>query len=674
VLLVLEDLHHGDLPSVQFVDAALRHCANAPLMVVALARPEAKDLFPELWRSRAMTEIHLGPLGKRAAEKLVRSILGDDFPGDAASAIVERADGNALFLEELIRFAATSGGAIDVVPETLRAMVQARLEALDPDLRRALRAASVFGRRFWRGAVFSLIGDEGRTPKSMDLARGWIDQLVQQEIVTRRGEGRFPGEEEWMFRHALVRDAAYAMLTDSDRTLGHRLAAEWLERAGETDAMVLAEHYERGGDKTRALERYLRAADHALEANDFENAIDRAERGVTCGAQGTSLGTLRWIQAQCFLFRGENERGDVAAREAIRLLPQGSLGWCGAIGEAVVANGRLGKIDAVVDLADLARRAPIDADARVTWGTSLTRASIELINSGRSALADAVLLVVAPLADEPSVAARIAHARASKALFEGDTGIALRALQTSASAFEDIGDLRHACLELGNVGFALLELGDAKGAQDALRESLSGAERMGLLNVIAGVKANLALALARLGDPESLVVGRDATERAKAQGNRRTEAAARVYYAMALARTDLNAAEQEARKAVAAAEPIPPVQAYAQGLLAELLLGRGEVAEARFTIEAAMRTLVSLGGLEAGEALVRRVHAEVLDATGNQEQSRKEIVAACERLMKRADKIGDEAMRASFLKAVPDNAATIDLALRWKVARMKPGP
>ena len=662
VLLALDDLHWGDLPSVQFVDAALRHCADLPLMVVAFARPEVEDLFPELWRARSPTEIHLSSLGRRAAEKLVRAVLGAGVDAELVASIVDRADGNALFLEELMRVAAVSHGKPLVVPETLLAMVQARLEALDPSARRVLRAASVFGRRFWRGAALSLLGDDG----SGGHARDAVELLVSEELVVRRGEGRFPGEEELTFRHALVRDAAYAMLTDSDRALGHRLAAQWLEAAGETDAMVLAEHCERGGEVARAIERYRTAAEHALEANDLAGAIERAERGVGCGAQGESLGMLRLVQAHAHSWRGASDLGEKCAREALSLLRPESADGCAAMGAAGIATVRLGRIDAFEADVERLRATAIDPDAGVAWAIELVRFAVELFNAGRAPLAEAALEAVAPFAGDPSVAARLLHARASQALFAGDPAAALGHLESAARAFEDIGDLRHACLELGNAGYVTVELGDPARAEQLLRESIAGAQRMGLLQVTYALRANLALALVRRGAPEAVDLARDAAETMRAQGAKRLEGAARLYLSMALAAAgDPEGAEREARAAAALTEIVPPLRAYALGVLGDVLSRSGRVAEALTVSVEAMRVLESLGGLDAGEALVRCVHAEALHAGGDRPAAVRAIGVARERLLARAAKIGDATMRRAFLENVPDNARTLRLADEW---------
>src|SRR6185436_14923986 len=122
----------------------------------------------------------------------------------------------------------------------------------------------------WRGGVTALIG----TPRETGT-RVWLDELVERELIARTPSSRFPSEEEYQFRHALVQEAAYGMLTDHDRKLGHQLAGEWLELIGELDPMILAEHYERAGDP-RAVEHFLRASEQAVVACDFASAITRA--------------------------------------------------------------------------------------------------------------------------------------------------------------------------------------------------------------------------------------------------------------------------------------------------------------------------------------------------------------------------------------------------------------
>ncbi len=158
VLLVLEDLHWGDLPSVTYLDAALRALADQPLMVLAFARPEVATVFPHLWASRNPQEIRLAGLPAKACAELIVDALGERATPAIVDQIVARAEGNAFYLEELIRAVAEGDG--EALPVSVIGMVQARLASFDLDARRLLRAGAVFGEVFWEGGVRALLGDD----------------------------------------------------------------------------------------------------------------------------------------------------------------------------------------------------------------------------------------------------------------------------------------------------------------------------------------------------------------------------------------------------------------------------------------------------------------------------------------------------------------------------------
>ncbi len=196
LVLVLEDLHWGDIPTVKLVDALLRDLQGCPLFVLATARPEIDDLFPRLWEDHSVLVLPLRELGRKPAEKLVRAMLAD-ATDDIVKSLVTRAGGNAFYLEELIR--AVAQGDASTLPETVLATVAARLDRLDPEARRILRAASIFGQAFWARGVATLVGGS---------ADDWIATLSMQEIVQARPESRFEREHELVFRHSFVREAA----------------------------------------------------------------------------------------------------------------------------------------------------------------------------------------------------------------------------------------------------------------------------------------------------------------------------------------------------------------------------------------------------------------------------------------------------------------------------------
>ncbi|WP_437575188.1 serine/threonine-protein kinase [Sorangium sp. So ce887] len=289
-LLVLEDIQWGDAASLKLIARVLRELRDRPFAVLYLARVEVRKAFPVLWEGSEIHEMTLGALPRRAAEELVRQMLGDGFPPSEVARLVERASGNAFYLEELIR--AVAEGRADRLPETILGMVEARLEAIPPEARRLLRAASVFGETFWKQGALALLGDA----RGSTLAVDWLPWMLQRELLERREQSRFSDQEEYAFRHALIRDGCYAMLPEHDRALGHRLAAEWLLQAGEHDAKVLAEHFERGGESRLAVEFYLHAAEQALAGSDSVAASALAERGLALGAERDVEAALRGIR------------------------------------------------------------------------------------------------------------------------------------------------------------------------------------------------------------------------------------------------------------------------------------------------------------------------------------------------------------------------------------------
>jgi eukaryotic-like serine/threonine-protein kinase len=200
--------------------------------VLAFARPEVHQLFPRLWTGRPLEEIRLSPLTRSAGERLVRAELGGASSDVIVERILEQADGVPFYLETLAQAAARGSAE---VPAAVIGLVHARFEQLDAQTRRVLRAASVYGPTFWHGAVRALVGS------AIDLDAA-LRTLLEQKLIAAQQDTRFPGEQAYDFATTLVRDSAYASLTDADRTLGHLLAADWLEHAGEPNAATISSH------------------------------------------------------------------------------------------------------------------------------------------------------------------------------------------------------------------------------------------------------------------------------------------------------------------------------------------------------------------------------------------------------------------------------------------------
>jgi tetratricopeptide (TPR) repeat protein len=665
VVLVLEDLQWGDAPTVKFVDAALRKLHDQPIMVLALARPDVLQTFPGLWAGRPVTQMQLSELSKRASEKLVREVLGADFAAAHLAMLVERAAGNAFYLEELIR--AVADGKGDALPETVLAMVQARLEALAPEARRVLRGASVFGQVFWGSGLAALLAD---APIG-DLV-AWLADFVERELIERRGEGRFPGEQEYVFRHALLREAAYAMLTADDRALGHTLAGRWLESAGEQEAMTLAEHFDKGGERRAAVRWYERAAEQALDANDLDAANARAERGVASSGDtdGQTRGRLRALQAEARLWAGDYAGAERASEEAMTLLPRGSSLWHDAAAWAVSAMGPLGRKDRLVAIATellALGREHLDRSAVV----ALARATSQTVNMGEYALADQLIDLlgspeVAQLRTEPSIAGLIDHACAWRAMAAGDPSASLTLGNAAVASFEHADNVRDASYERIGVAFAYMDLGAWDEAEQILVEVVANAERLALTRVHAVGRHNLGLVLGHLGRPEAADVERAAIDALASQGDLRLLGYSHMYLAHILAlQGDFAGAEREAHVALGTVRHVPPAACQTLGLLAHVLLAQGRASDALDHATHAVELLAELGTIEEGEAFVRLNHARAVLAVKGEDAARERLLEARRRLLSRAERIADPKWRESFLTRRPENALTLSLTAPW---------
>ena len=316
------------------------------------------------------------------------SILGD-VDEELAMRIVERAAGNAFHLEELVRAVAEGRGGS--LPETVLAMVSDRLQSLDPEARRILRAAGIFGETFWEQGVLSLLGDTTET--SWTACAEQLTALVRHELVVVAPTSQFAGDVEYRFRHSLVRDAAYAALTDPDRVVGHRIAGEWLVAAGCADPRVLAEHFERGGVPTRAAGYYLRAAQQALLGGDVSSVLDLCSRARSCDPVSGAPELAR-LEAEAHFRQGDFAGAEASAERCLAALHTTDSAWWSAAATLVLSCVRREGWDRVFAVYETMRSAPFDAQSASTRVVATSRVAVHLCAAGRFAEADELLASV----------------------------------------------------------------------------------------------------------------------------------------------------------------------------------------------------------------------------------------------------------------------------------------
>ncbi len=662
LVLVLEDAHWSDPPSIAYVDYALRALRGSPLFVLALARPEIDETFPNLFGERGATSIRLAGLSRRASEQLVRSALGSEVSSLVVARVVERAAGNAFYLEELVRAVAYGKG--DEFPDTVLAMAQGRLDSLPGDLRRVLRAGSVFGVVFWRDAAAALLGEER---ESLD---DWLSTLADKELIEPRHETRFPGSREYVFRHALVREAAYATLTEDDRAVGHGLAADWLERTGDRDPVVLAEHFERGGLRSRAAPYYASAAQAALLAKDFRGALARVASAAACGVEGAELGKLEIICSESYRWLADSSRAIDAATAAMALLPPGSEDYFRASAEVAFGVARRGDLGDAIQIGEMLLPY-MRTKLTPALAIASARAAAALVRSGKLVLADELLNLLSPAEtpnNDPVVRAEISRVRAQRALPAGDIVAHLRYSEATLAIYDEVGDVRSSCVARANLGYAKIELGLIHEAAALMHTALDDALRLELPYAVAAIRHNYGYALVLIGRvDEGIPYLQQAMAFGRTQVDHQILGASQMYLALAhLQRGDAAESERIALLAMESLATMPPLLPQVSAVLARALLAQGRTGEARTIAARGLEQLRQLGSVEEGETRVYVAAAVCMRATRDVEGARAVITEGVQKLQIRAARIFDEAVREKF-RAYPDNAEALQLAreLAW---------
>ncbi len=665
VLLVLEDLHWSDFGTVRFIDSALRDRSKRPWMVLALARPDVFEVFPKLWADRPnVQELRLKELGKKAGERLVRQVLGDVVGSDTVERLVHQADGNAFYLEELIRAVADGKDKGSPLPETVLAMVETRLGRLPFEGRRVLRAASVFGEVCWESGVVTLLGGDMEATTVAE----WLARLVEQEVVAARRTSRFPGERELAFRHALYREGAYATLTAEDAQLAHRLAGEWLERHGEGDPMVLAGHFERGGDGARAARHYLRATQQAMHVLDYQAALARAALGLACNPPP---------ELRIALLGFRCEAADVAqqvsldeAEELLRLATPGSVPWGQAIGAHISGMLLAGRIEeALASLKQLHDVTPTP-DGVGSTSLALLIGVMSFDNLGQiqqgTTLEQSFLPILRAWGDQEPLARRCWHTtvanRASYA--HDDPWTALSHSAALQDLFDAIGgELMFVSVQLMR-GMNQWYLGALAPAAQALEAVPVADTALGFGSSVR--RCMLSWLYADLGElARARALATQLAEAGRANHNPLEEGRGCWVLAEVLRRDgEFDGADREIQTALAMAVPLERPGVLAT--LSALRLAQGRAADALAAAEDAMARCQAMGGCGMFRgAFVRLTHAEVLHATGAHDDAKHAIADARARLHAIAAKIADPDYQASFLEDVPENARTLALAHAW---------
>jgi hypothetical protein len=652
LLLVLEDLHWSDALTIKLVEATLRRLRDTAFLVLALARPELLEQHSNLWAG-AVQLLPLHPIARKAGERLVRQILGPGVAGEQVARIVEQSAGNPLFLEELIRVAGERKSGER--PETVLAMIQARIGRLSVTARRALRAASVLGETFWENCVLQMLA---ATHGGVTI-RGALDELEAEEITEKATDRRFAGEPQHRFRHTLVRDAAYDLLSSDESRSWHATAAAYLERVGERNASVLAEHYRLGMAMDKAVHWYARAAGQSYDAGDSEAALVSIGHGLACGAAGEARGALLAVEVLIRLWQGRFPDVVRLSPQALSLVQPGSKAWCQTFEGLfpALAFSQPGALPPFVeqfvhvDPRPEARAIYVQAASWLTVALGLVgdkQASLLLLRRARA--------VSAGGSEEDQVA--LGHLYSA----EGCSVEVLCKLPYQNLIFSEkavhflelVGNHRVMLLEMAYLGKAQFDLGQRAEARALLMNNLANAEMVNDQAPLAYARTYLARCCVHSTDPADW----DRAERVAApllgSENLTLVGLARgVYSQAAWQRGDLGTAEREAHQGYETLAAFPPYQVEIAALWSSILLAQGNGARA---LEVAEQMLARIDGLDMepyGMMELCCALAEAREQAGQRAAARGAVERGQAILARHLADLPNAEMRATYLREVP---------------------
>ncbi|HEX6844899.1 MAG TPA: AAA family ATPase, partial [Actinomycetota bacterium] len=366
-VLVLEDLQWADDAMLELLSSLDAELSGMPLLLLGVTRIEIEDRHPGWLDARTgAVRIGLDVVSDDESRSLIRALLAEQrLPDDAEDALVARAGGNPLFAEEFVRMLrdrgdVAPGSAADLpMPESLRALAVARLDALPPDLKSLVHDASVVGRVFWPGAV-AAVGDAD--PGEVEAR---VPFLLRRRLIERHDSSSIEGEAELAFRHDVTIRVAYEQIPRAARARKHRNAADWVRRIGGGRVAEVAEeiahHLEQAlalttGDdhelRSETAEAQTLVASH-LDALDAPGAVRAYERALELMAPDAPTRPTVLVRAAAAAEAvGRFDDGDAWYRGAIDGFEAANdprqLGeTLGLLGRSLMMQGRIDEADAV---------------------------------------------------------------------------------------------------------------------------------------------------------------------------------------------------------------------------------------------------------------------------------------------------------------------------------------
>lgn len=679
LLLLLDDLQWADEGTLDFIEQLQAAHGDMRLLLIGLTRPTLYERRPGWQRALpSARRVDMLPLDGDCSNALANALLRrlPEVPPALRALITQGAEGNPFFMEELVNMLIDQGVIVPgaqgwqllaerlqglALPSTLTGVLQARLDALPGDELHLLQLAAVVGPVFWDDALRAL----------GVVALGALHALVERELVVAREGSSLEGRREFAFRHHSLQQVAYERLLKRFKRPAHAQVALWLAAQPGAAPELVAEHFERGGELTLALDHWQHAAEAAHGRYALAEALQHAERALALvpahadarrwallylkvrvldhlGAHEALAGALDQLQAvadasgqktwQVHVLerrgRYHYESGDAlaalqSAEQAIALAGETADGGDGADAECTVSAHAL----RVFALGRLGRH----AEARAAAAQALARARAAGLVRTEAAVLNEI---------------------GNYLIDEGDFGAAIEHLNQALLLHRRAADKLNEGGTLANLAFAAMTLGDYATAQQQFNQARALCAAIGQRRNEGVIHVNLGLVLLNLGQAAAAQAhARQALALLRASGSRWGEAAAlRVAGQAGLALGEGAAAEQllHDSREVFDQLKLPHLAIEAMAALAAAALVRGELVQAQAEVEGILARLAAGAGLEGTDEPLRilLVCWQVLHAAGDARASA-QLAAAWQELSLRAERIGDAQRRQDFLQAVP---------------------
>jgi len=663
LLIVCEDLHWADPSSLILLEHLLPMTQIAPLLLIVVMRPHENPISDELiavaerYRHVGIT---LEPLTTDESATLVRRLLRvDALPAALMARVLELGEGNPFYLEETLRalmdsdaiaydaesqrWRATRDVADIAIPDTLQGVLQSRIDRLAPSVKQVLQLASVIGRIFQFGVLEALVSPEEPLEAHLEALQDAALIREQQRVVESAKSPWLSAAQRrtYIFKHYLTQQAAYGSLLERERRRVHREVAEALKKLytdnlwGNAD--VLAYHWERTAEPSRAIPHLIRAA---------SSAVGRSAYGEATGYLHRALALAR--AAKLILPEADalTRLGSIARHQGEYLAAQQAFEAALAIQQGFGNQRRVAWL--LTDLANVARRRGAYAEAAAYLERVLEIS--RLVRNPR----DQILALV-----------NLGWLCRERGMGSPACGYDEDALRMSQAVGFQNGEIQ----ALHGLGAALSALGDYEAARDHLERALgryrANEDPRGEVDVLV----ERAWIAANMGDArEAATDGAQALELAEEIRSRPRQAEAALVLGRSLAaEAHFDQAEAAYQRALMMRRELGQehLAVEAQAGLAQVALARGHYVEALNLLGPVLEALKRRPGLE-GTRQPFAVFLTCYDVLTAVHDPRAEAVLTdvYELLLARAEQIADVAARRRFLERVPAHRRVVELGAR----------